>query len=633
MHIPDAFLSPSTELVGYAAMAPVWWIAVRQTRKSLTTGQTPLLAVCAAYCFAIQMFNIPALGGTTAHPVGTALVAVLLGPWAAILAMTLTLAVQAALFGDGGLLSLGVNAWSMAVVPAFVGYGVFQSVRFCFGQSERVRAIGAAASAFLATVAASLSTGLVLGLQPLLFHDAAGRALYFPFGWSVTVPAIVNTHLLIAGPVEAVVTAFAFAFLVKNFPELTARRVQTRPQQNRRRALLALACIAALTPVGLIASGSAWGEWDIDSIRQMVGYAPTGIERAPSPLAAPLADYALPGASNPGVQVFGYVVCALVGMASVAFAIRSVIGREPKRLPGPCPVPRREGMPEWMTRSNETRPVTLQKAKPWFERTMKALHSKVERLYIQEGVSSRPGLLQSAPFGAKFVALLGCLIAISTAHYVGVIVAVMALVGLALISSGLQVRKPGIRAAASVAFFGPFVILPVLLSADPHGPAFLKFAGFAVSSGSISSALLIALRLFTGVFTTMAWASSTKWSEVTNGLLRARVPSGIVESLSLTHRYVFVLAETLMEMLSARRSRQAGALRGSDVTAYAGAGSAILLGKSMALVEEVHMAMRARSPGLAKRREGAAKPKSKRWTLATLVGLLLIVIGSVNHVI
>src|SRR5580692_6869155 len=104
MHIPDAYLSPITQAAGFAVMTPIWAFATRRTVRELTSKQAPLLSIGAAFCFAIQMFNIPAIGGTTAHALGTALLAILLGPWAAVLGLTLTLVIQALLFGDGGIL-------------------------------------------------------------------------------------------------------------------------------------------------------------------------------------------------------------------------------------------------------------------------------------------------------------------------------------------------------------------------------------------------------------------------------------------------------------------------------------------------------------------------------------------------
>src|SRR5450755_2304422 len=109
-------------------MAPVWFVAARRTRKELTSKQAPLLSMGAAFCFAVQMFNIPAVGGTTAHALGAALLAILVGPWAAVLGLTLTLVIQALLFGDGGILSLGANSFDMAFIASFVGYGIYRGL-------------------------------------------------------------------------------------------------------------------------------------------------------------------------------------------------------------------------------------------------------------------------------------------------------------------------------------------------------------------------------------------------------------------------------------------------------------------------------------------------------------------------
>lgn len=99
MHIPDAYLSPATHAVTAGAMLPLWTVAARRTARSLSAQQVPLLSLGAAFCFAIQMFNVPAVGGTTAHAVGATLLAILLGPWTALLAVTLTLGIQAIFYG------------------------------------------------------------------------------------------------------------------------------------------------------------------------------------------------------------------------------------------------------------------------------------------------------------------------------------------------------------------------------------------------------------------------------------------------------------------------------------------------------------------------------------------------------
>ena len=98
-------------------------------RKVVKTRYVPLLALGAAYCFLVMMFNVPIPDGTTAHAVGAVLVAVLLGPWAAVIAVSVALAIQALFFGDGGVLAFGANCFNMAIVMPFVGYARLPGAR------------------------------------------------------------------------------------------------------------------------------------------------------------------------------------------------------------------------------------------------------------------------------------------------------------------------------------------------------------------------------------------------------------------------------------------------------------------------------------------------------------------------
>ena len=71
-------------------------VQIEEKKETITQ-----IGIGASLAFLIMMFNVPVPGGTTAHAVGSALLAILLGPWAACLAVTLALVVQAFLFGDG----------------------------------------------------------------------------------------------------------------------------------------------------------------------------------------------------------------------------------------------------------------------------------------------------------------------------------------------------------------------------------------------------------------------------------------------------------------------------------------------------------------------------------------------------
>lgn len=220
MHIPDGYLGPATCGFFYAVMLPIWTIASRIVKKTLKAKQVPMLAIGAAFSFVIMMFNVPIPGGSTGHAVGGILVAILLGPWPACIAITVALVIQALLFGDGGITAIGANCFNMAFVLPFAGYYIYKAISFNAPVSSNRRVIAAGIAGYIGINAAALLAGVEFGLQPLLHHTAAGQALYSPYGLNVTVPAMAGEHLLIFGWVEAIVTSLVIKYLQKQSPDL-----------------------------------------------------------------------------------------------------------------------------------------------------------------------------------------------------------------------------------------------------------------------------------------------------------------------------------------------------------------------------------------------------------------------------
>jgi len=220
MHIPDGYLGPATCGVFYVAMLPIWTAASRIVKKTLKARQVPLLAIGAAFSFVIMMFNVPIPCGTTGHAVGGVLAAILLGPWAASIAITVALVIQALLFGDGGITAIGANCFNMAFVLPFAGYYIYKAISYNAPIDSNRRIIAAGIAGYIALNIAALLTGIEFGLQPLFHHTANGQALYCPYGLNVAVPAMLGEHLLIFGWVEAIVTALVIKYLQKQSPEL-----------------------------------------------------------------------------------------------------------------------------------------------------------------------------------------------------------------------------------------------------------------------------------------------------------------------------------------------------------------------------------------------------------------------------
>ena len=223
MHIPDGYLGPPTCIAGYAAMLPLWAVASRRVTKTLQARQAPLLAISAAFCFVVMMFNVPIPGGTTGHAVGAVLAAILLGPWAACIAVSVALVIQALLFGDGGITALGVNCFNMAFVLPMTGYAVYSLLSGRSKITSGRRVVAAGIAGWVGLVAASVVAGVEFGIQPLLHRTAAGQALYCPYGLKVAVPAMVAGHALFFGWIELAVTALVVKFIQAQEPALLER--------------------------------------------------------------------------------------------------------------------------------------------------------------------------------------------------------------------------------------------------------------------------------------------------------------------------------------------------------------------------------------------------------------------------
>ncbi|MDO8525141.1 MAG: cobalt transporter CbiM [Candidatus Omnitrophota bacterium] len=215
MHIPDGYLGPTTCGFFYIVMAPIWAIASKVVKKTLSAKQVPILAIGAAFSFVIMMFNVPIPGGTTGHAVGGVLVAILLGPWAACIAITTALVVQALLFGDGGITAIGANCFNMAFALPFAGYYIYKAISCNSPMNSNRRVVAAGIAGYAALNITAALTGFEFGVQPFLHKTAGGQALYCPYGLNIALPMMLGEHLLVFGWIEAVITALVIKYLQK----------------------------------------------------------------------------------------------------------------------------------------------------------------------------------------------------------------------------------------------------------------------------------------------------------------------------------------------------------------------------------------------------------------------------------
>lgn len=298
MHIPDGYLSPSTCATLYVAAGGGWYTALRRVRQSAFHRTIPLVSVFAAFSFVLTMFNLPLPGGTTGHAVGVAIATIAIGPSASILAISLALALQALLFGDGGVTTLGANCFNMAVIGSVVAYW---SYRLLAGSqaSEKRRITAATVSGYVSLNAAALAAAIEFGIQPTLFHTASGTPLYAPYPLRIAVPAMMIGHLTFAGFAEAAITAGMVAYMLQSNSGLLAESrigAATTPRTGRLQPIwLLIAVMMVLTPVGILAAGTAWGEWSVAELAHHASLrdgVPAGLQRLASFWTAPFPAYA-----------------------------------------------------------------------------------------------------------------------------------------------------------------------------------------------------------------------------------------------------------------------------------------------------------------------------------------------------
>jgi cobalt/nickel transport system permease protein len=220
LHIPDGYLGPITWIALWLVMIPLWIIAARKLKKDLKTKNVPLLAMGAAFSFVIMMFNVPVLGGSTGHAVGGTLIAIVLGPWAALIAVSVALVIQALFFGDGGITAIAANCFNMGVVLPFVGYYVYRLISINADITSSRRWIGAGIGSYIGINVAAILTGFEFGIQTILYPAVNGKFQYFMYPLSVSVPAMALGHLVVFGIIEAIVTLLVVRYLQQTDPSL-----------------------------------------------------------------------------------------------------------------------------------------------------------------------------------------------------------------------------------------------------------------------------------------------------------------------------------------------------------------------------------------------------------------------------
>lgn len=208
MHIPDGFIDIPTSAAFAGASALAVAGAVKGARGQLSEQSAPLAGLTAVFIFAVQMLNFPVAAGTSGHLLGAALAMVLVGPYAATLALVVVLIIQAFLFADGGLTALGLNIFNMGVIGVWVSFVLFMFLKKIFPKTKSWLVIASFISALISVPAAAV--GFVI-------EYAIGANATFSVG--TVLNAMVGTHILI-GIGEAIITALTVSAVLASRSDL-----------------------------------------------------------------------------------------------------------------------------------------------------------------------------------------------------------------------------------------------------------------------------------------------------------------------------------------------------------------------------------------------------------------------------
>ncbi len=301
MHIPDGILTPAVLITGGVLVAGILPIGVKKVQKDFDQSAIPKMGVMAAFIFAAQMINFPILGAASGHLIGGALSAILFGFWPATIIMTTIVALQALLFGDGGITVLGVNIFNMAILAPAVA-------AFTYKFLTKVRT-PQSVSIFIASFLSVIATAVLVGIE-LGFSEVTS------FSNALTI--IVVWHLLI-GIGEGLITMAILPFAYKS--NFGRQQVNGKPLKKIWIAVWLVIAVIIGGFISLLASAMPDG---FEKTAEDIGV----LDKAKTILEAPFSDYAIPWASGNWSAIVAGIIGVLI--TAVVFVILAKLIRKTK---------------------------------------------------------------------------------------------------------------------------------------------------------------------------------------------------------------------------------------------------------------------------------------------------------------
>lgn len=166
MHIMEGYLPLNYCIIWGAVCVPFFITGLFSIKRTVTQHRKTLLllVMMGAYVFVLSALKIPSVTGSSSHPTGTGLGAILFGPTAMCVIGVIVLLFQALLLAHGGLTTLGANTFSMAIAGPFLAFGVFLICK----KLHAPKSLGV----FLAACLGDLFTYCITSVQLALAHPS-----------------------------------------------------------------------------------------------------------------------------------------------------------------------------------------------------------------------------------------------------------------------------------------------------------------------------------------------------------------------------------------------------------------------------------------------------------------------------
>ncbi len=219
--------------------------------------------------------------------------------------------------------------------------------------------------------------------------------------------------------------------------------------------------------------------------------------------------------------------------------------------------------------------------------------------------------------------MLVLVLAVTLSHRISVVLVLFCAGVLLAVLSKVSLAARLMRVWFVVLVFTGVIALPAIFLTP--GETIYSTAGGAlrITAQGTSAAILLIARVETAVTFTTLLVLCTPWMQMLKALRAFRVPQEVVMMLAMTHRYIFLLAETSAQMFEARQSRTVGVLDSAVQRGLTTRTAGVLLSKSVELSNEVYLAMQSRGF------RGDVKLLSEfRMCLWDYVGLVAFFVGS-----